>query len=98
MNSKHSTFNIQTKTVRTGLLNNSFLHTLNWQEEYAKSIIDYNLFHIQRVLPQMNHKYNTVEHFDPMWLGTKANNKYTLTWHEATNSPHSKGFWKTMDT
>ena len=98
MDSKHSTFNILTKKVRTRLLNNSFLHSLNWQKEYAESVIDYNLFHIQHVLLQMDPKYNTVKHFDPMWLGAKANNKDTPTWNEATNGPHFEGFWKAMDT
>ena len=46
----------------------------------------------------MDPKYNIVEHVDPMRLGTKVNNEDTPTWHEATNGPHSKGFWKAMDT
>ena len=29
-----------------------------------------------------------------MWLGAKANNED----HEATNGPHSEGFWKAMDS
>ena len=33
-----------------------------------------------------------------MWLGAKANNDDTPTWHEATNGPHSEGFWKAMNT
>ena len=98
MDSEHSTFNIRTKKFWTRLLNSSFLHSLNWQEEYAESAIDYNLFHTQRILPQTSPTYNAIEHFDPMWLGAKANNEDTPTWNEATNGPHSKGFWKAMDT
>ena len=98
MDSEHSTFNICTKKVRTGLLNNSFLHTLNWKEEHAESAVDYNLFHTQKILSQIDTKYNMIEHFDPMWLGAKANNKYNPNWHKDTNGTPSKGFWRAMDS
>ena len=84
--------------IRFDALNNVFLESLDRQEEYAQSSIDYNSFLNKNVIPQTNPSFNLVEQFEPMWLNAKNNHEDIPTWHKATTGPHRDGFWKAMKT
>ena len=74
------------------------MNSLDWKEEYAQSSVRYNAFINKNVIPQVKPLFNLVEHFNPMWLNTKSNQKDTPLWHEATTGPHNDGFWKAMES
>ena len=96
MDSDHSSlFN---KKIRMGVLNNSYLNNLHWDEENAQSYTGYSKFYYSKVKPEINPSDNTLEYFHPMWLNSKANNEDNPLWAEATTGPNSKGFWDAMDT
>ena len=101
MESEHSTLSIlhlTSRKLRYGELNNAFLNSLDWTEEFASSSIDYNSYINKVILPQLNPSYNTIEYFDPMWLNMKANQEDVPSWHEATMGPYKDGFWEAMET
>ena len=85
------------KKVRTGVLNDQYLHSLNWEQ----TIDMVQSGDLQSLLAQIELETDpdtgTVEALFPMALAAKANADNNPNWDQAMNGPYAKGYMKACE-
>jgi Reverse transcriptase (RNA-dependent DNA polymerase) len=84
--------------IRLGVLNDLYLHCLQWDLDTNTTIIsnDYATFLGASDIHQ-DYDEGTVEYQHPLILQMKANSDDNPTWDEAMNGPDQAGYWKAME-